>query len=195
MYMSPTTVDLAWNLPPNDGETPQVTNYLLALTPDGQSTTEHIIEYPIFYYEINTLVHGVSIQATLKASNDSGATYGPEFVFPLIVPILPPTSPPTVPSAVADGPGIATISWQPPETLPEGAGYYLIMSVSSNPSDISIGYTTNDMTELSCTITTLNPQSEYYFTIEIVNQIGRTSTVSTNTIVFPPASAAEEPTQ
>ena len=188
MYGNETTVFIIWDAPEDDGGAP-VTKYLLSLTPDGQPTVNHLINTPSSSYTLDNLVHGINVNVTVKASNDGGEIYGPEFVFPVIVPLAAPTSPPRFPSAIADGPGIATISWQPPETPPEGAGYYLVMSVSSNPSDISIGYTTSDMSELSATITSLNPQSEYYFTIQIINQVGRTELVSTNTIVFPPEPA------
>jgi hypothetical protein len=196
MYGNETTVFIIWDPPEDDGGA-TITTYMLSLTPDGQPTVNHLTNTPRSSYTLDNLVHGINVNATVKASNDGGQTYGPEFVFPVIVPLAAPTSPPRFPSAVADGHGIATISWQPPETPPEGAGYYLVMSVSSNPSDISIGYTTSDMSELSATITSLNPQSEYYFTIQIINQVGRTELVSTNTIVFPPepAPTAAEPTR
>jgi hypothetical protein len=198
MYGSPTTLYICWSVPEDDGGAP-ITTYMVCLTPDGQSTVEHLVEGSSQYYSDNSLVHGINVQASVKASNDGGQSYGPEFIFPLIVPVAAPPVP-TFPAAVADGPGIATISWQPPETPPEGVGYYLVTSVSSNPSDIPIGYGTADMTELSCTLTGLNPQSEYSFTVEVVNQVGHSPAATTNTIVFPspptePPPAEEPPAE
>jgi titin len=194
MYISPTTVTLSWNAPENDGGSP-ITTYLLSLTSDGQPTTEQLLQAPQNSYEVDNLVHGISVQATVKASNNDGITYGPEFMFAPIVPILPPSSPPASAEASATVQGVATISWTPPETAPEGYAYYLIVSQSSNPSDPSVGFGTRDMTQLSCTLSELNPSSEYSFTVQIVNQVGRSPVTTTNTIVFTslPPPTIEEP--
>ena len=191
MYTSSTSVILSWVVPENDGGAP-ITTYLVALTPDTEPTTYHVIQSPANYYELNTLVHGINVQATVTASNDDGTTYGPECVFPTIVPILPPQSPPTSAEAIPESSGVASISWQPPDTTPEGNPYYLVMSKSSNPNDPSIVLGTADMTQTSGTLSELNWQSEYFFTVEIVNAVGSAATV-TNTIVFSPPPPREEP--
>lgn len=185
MYSSPTDVYLSWIEPEYDGGAP-VTTYLLSLTPDGQPTIEHSIEFPVQCYVLHGLVHGIDVQATVKASNDGGQTYGPEFVFPLIVPLAAPTVPPASAEAAPLEPGTASITWTPPEVAAEGNAYYLVMSKSSNPSDPSVGLGTANMEQVSCILTGLNPESEYSFTVEVVNQVGRSPVVTTNTIIFPP---------
>ena len=185
MYESPTSVCLSWVAPENDGGVP-ITTYLVSLTPDGQSTTEHQIQAPSQYYELTGLVHGITVQATVKASNDDGNTYGPEFTFTPIVPLLPPSSPPTTAEAVLLESNAVSISWTPPETAPEGYAYYLVQSQSSNSSDPSIGFGTADMTQLSCELSGFNLKSQYSFTVQIVNNVGSSPTALTNTIVFPP---------
>lgn len=175
---------LVWSIPDEDGGAP-ITQYLLLLTPDNQPTIEHEIQAPITYYNLDTLVHGTNVSATVKASNDGGITYGPEGVFPLIVPLLPPM-PPTSAEAVLLESNAVTISWTPPETAPEGYAYYFVQSQSSNSSDTSIGLGTADMSQLSCELSGFNLKSQYTFTVQVVGQIGRSEVTTTNTIVFPP---------
>jgi hypothetical protein len=185
MYGGTTGGLLSWAPPTDDGGTP-ITTYMLSLTPDGQPTTEHQIQAPGQYYELTDLVHGIVNQATVKASNDGGNTYGPEFIFAPIVPLLPPTSPPTSAEAVLLESNAVTISWTPPETAPEGYAYYFVQSQSSNSSDPSIGFGTADITQLSCELSGFNIRSRYSFTVQVVNNVGRSPTAVTNTIVFPP---------
>jgi hypothetical protein len=181
MYTPFNTVYLSWIAPEDDGGAP-ITTYMLSLTPDEQPTNDHILQAPTQFYEL-ALVYGINIQATVKASNDNGTTYGPEFVFPLIVPILPP-SPPASAEAAALEPGTASVSWTAPEVAPEGNAHYLVLSVSSNSSDPTAGHGTMGMEEHSCVLTGLNPESEYHFTVEIINEVGRSPAAITNTIVF-----------
>ena len=191
MYGSPTSLYICWAAPENDGGAP-ITTYMVSLTPDGQPTVEHLVEAPSQSYNDNSLVHGINVQATVKASNDGGQTYGPEFVFPLIVPLAIPSAPPASAEAAPLEPGTASITWTPPEVAPEGNPYYSVMSKSSNPNDPSVGFGT-DIANLSGILTGLNPQSEYSFTVEVVNQVGRSPVVTTNTIIFPPPPPPVEP--
>lgn len=183
MYGPPTALYICWAVPEDDGGAP-ITTYMVSLTPDGQPTVEHLVEAPSQCYSDNSLVHGINVQATVKASNDGGQTYGPEFVFPLIVPLAAPSAPPSSAEAVALERGTASITWTPPEVAAEGNAYYSVMSKSSNPSDPSVGLGT-DIVNLSGVLTGLNPDSEYSFTVEVVNQVGRSPAATTNTIVFP----------
>ena len=192
MYGPPTALYICWAVPEDDGGAP-ITTYKVSLTPNGQATVEHLVEAPLQCYSDNSLVHGITVQATVKASNDGGQTYGPEFVFPLIVPLAIPTSPPASAEAAALEPGTASITWTAPEIAPEGYAYYSVMSKSSNPSDHSVGLGTADMLQVSCTLTGLNPDSEYSFTVEVVNQVGRSPAAETNTFVFSPPPVVEEP--
>ena len=194
IYMGPAMVCLSWNEPEDNGGAP-ITMYMASITPDGQPTTEHLVQAPEHTYLITDIVYGVSIQAAVKASNDGGNTYGPEYRFPLIVPILPPQSPPASAEAVPLELGTASISWTAPEVDPEGTARYFIMSVSSNPSDITASLETADMAQMNCILNGLNPESEYHFTVQILNEVGSSTAVSTNTIVFPSESAPSSLTQ
>jgi hypothetical protein len=185
MYNSSTTVTLSWTPPTDDGGAP-ITTYLVSLTPDGGPTAEHVVQAPNTSYQDTVLVHGIVNQATVKASNDGGATYGPEFIFDPIVPLLPPSSPPATAEAVLLESNAVSISWTPPETAPEGYAYYLVQSQSSNSSDPTGAFGTADMTQLSCELSGFNINSQYSFTVQVVNQVGRSEVTTTNTIVFPP---------
>jgi hypothetical protein len=184
IYMGSTMICLTWAEPENDGGAP-ITTYMVTMTPDGQPTTEHLVQAPEHTYIITDIVYGISIQATVKASNDGGNIYGPEFRFPLIVPILPPQSPPASAEAAPLESGTASISWTAPEVAPEGNARYFIMSVSSNLSDITASLETADMAQLNCILNGLNPESEYHFTVQVVNQVGSSTATNTNIIVFP----------
>ena len=192
MYGPPTALYICWAVPEDDGGAP-ITTYKVSLTPNGQATVEHLVEAPLQCYSDNSLVHGITVQATVKASNDGGQTYGPEFVFPLIVPLAAPSAPPASAEAVALEPGTASITWTPPEVAAEGNPYYSVISKSSNPNDPTVGFGT-DFMNLSGVLTGLNPESEYSFTVEVINQVGRSPAAITNTIVFsPPAPPSVEP--
>jgi hypothetical protein len=191
MYTPFNNVYLSWIAPEDDGGAP-ITTYMLSLTPDEQPTNDHILQGPTHFYEL-ALVYGINIQVTVKASNDNGVTYGPDFVFPLIVPIHPPPSPPASAEATTLEPGTASVSWSAPEVAPEGNAHYSVLSVSSNSSDPTVGHGTMDMEQYSCVLTGLNPESEYYFTVEIVNEVGRSPAAETNTFVFSPPTVVEEP--
>ena len=193
MYCSPTSVAVSWGIPENDGGAP-ITTYMLSLTPEGEPTTEHLIQAPQQAELVEGLIHGISVQAIVKASNDDGVSYGPECACPLIVPLAIPSVPPASAEAIALEPGTASISWTAPEVPPEGNAYYSVMSKSSNPSDPSVGLGTVNMEQVSCTLTGLNSQSEYSFTVEVVNQVGRSPAAVTNTIIFPlPPPPPEQP--
>lgn len=181
VYNSSSAVTISWEEPAYDGGSP-ITTYLLSLISDDQPAILHVIQPPTCSYYLDNIPEGATILATVKASNDDGATYGPEFVFPLITYIHVPPAPPASAEVVENAPGIATISWTPPAIAPEGDAYYLVASVSSNPNDPIREYRTADMTQTECSILTLNPDSEYYFTVEIVNQVGHSPIVRTNLI-------------
>jgi hypothetical protein len=183
VYTSASDVTISWEPPGDYGGAP-ITTYRLTLVPTGETPVIHLLTASTQYYQLDSIVDGTDIQATVEASNDEGATYGPEFVFPIISYIHAPTAPPVAPEAIANTPGIATISWNPPETVPNGSPYYMVLSSSSNPNDPVRVYKTEDMTQVLCTLLTLNPESEYYFTVQVVNPAGESPTAITNTIVF-----------
>jgi hypothetical protein len=183
MIMGPLQVSFSWQPPTNDGGLP-ITTYRFTLTPEGGVATEHTIEAPNTYYQATGLVEGIALQATVKASNDNGVTYGPEFIFSPITPIVAPPAAPASASAAPVSPGLAEIVWTAAPVEPQGTAYYLVMSESSNPSDPTVGLATKDLMDTSCQLAELNPTSEYTFTVCIVNAAGRSPTVATNIIRF-----------
>lgn len=182
MYISESSVSMAWGAPVNNGGLP-ITNYLLTLTPSIGLPTTHSVDASSNSFIVENLQTGVNIGATVKASNDNGSTYGPELTLPTIIPIVIPTSPPASAQAIGIAPGIIDVSWTASVIAPEGSGYYMVLSVSSNPNDPIIGHGTADLTVTSCRLTELNPQSEYYFNIKIINPIGNSPDAITNTVL------------
>jgi hypothetical protein len=180
----PLKVMFAWQPPEEDGGSP-ITTYSFSMTPQGGETQTHSLDVSTPYYEADNLTDNLPIQATVKASNDNGASYGPEFTFDPVTPIIAPPAPPATAAATAISPGTAQITWEAPAIPAQGACcYYLVMSQSSNPTDPSIGLATQDLTQTSCELSSLNPASEYTFTVCIVNGAGRSTTAQTNVIQF-----------
>jgi hypothetical protein len=185
MILGPLRIMFAWQPPAEDGGSP-ITTYAFAMTPDGGETQTFVLDASTPYYETSNLADSIPIQATVKASNDNGATYGPEFIFAPVTPILAPPAPPASASASALSPGTAQITWTAPTIPAQGAHccYYLVMSQSSNSTDPSIGLATQDLTQTTCELSTLNPESEYTFAVQIINSAGRSEPTITNAIVF-----------
>jgi hypothetical protein len=180
MYGEPSMLYISWAAPESSGSTP-VTNYLLTLTPNDLQSEEHYIDVPVMTF--SKLIDCISIQATVKASNNNGATYGPEYTFPLITYVNPPYSPPSSAQAVPLEPGFASVSWTAPEVAPEGNAYYVITTNSSSDSDPVLMFRTDNITQLSYTVPELNAESIYYFTVQVQNQVGTSPATVTNTIV------------
>jgi titin len=183
MILGPLKVMFAWLPPEEDGGSP-ITTYLFSMTPQGGETQTHVLDVSTPYYEADNLTDSLPIQATVKASNTNGASYGPEFTFDPVTPIIAPPAPPATASAAAVSPGTAQITWEAPAIPAQGSCYYVVMSQSSNSTDPSIGLATQDLTQTSCELSSLNPASEYTFTVCIVNGAGRSTTTQTNVIQF-----------
>ena len=171
----------AWQAPESDGGSP-ITTYALTLTPENMSPTLYTITDA--YYEATDLLANVPIQATVKASNDNGLTYGPEYTFLQVTPIEAPSAAPASATASVVSEGTAEITWEPAPIAPQGICNYLVMAQSLNPSDPSVGIATSSLEQTSCQIAELNPTSEYFFTVCIVNQVGRSPVATTNTVSF-----------
>jgi hypothetical protein len=184
MMLGPLKVMFAWQPPEEDGGSP-ITTYSFSMTPQGGETQTHSLDVSTPYYEADNLTDNLPIQATVKASNDNGTSYGPEFTFDPVTPIIAPPAPPATASAAAVSPGTAQITWEAPAIPAQGTCcYYFVMSESSNPADPSIGLATQDLTQTSCELSSLNPASEYTFTVRIINSAGRSDTTRTNAISF-----------
>ena len=184
MIMGVLKLMFAWQAPEDNGGAP-ITTYFFTLTPNGGETQTFTFDANTTYYQTETLIDGISLQATVKASNDNGQTYSPEFVFNPVMPIVPPPAPPASATASVVSSGVVEITWEAASIEPyDQCCYYVVMSQSFNPSDPSVGLQTQDLTQLSCELSGLKPMSDYFFKVSIVNGAGRSEPAQTNTITF-----------
>jgi hypothetical protein len=183
MIMGPLEVTFSWQAPLDDGGSP-ITTYEFTMIPVVGEQTTIVLPASQTYYEAKNLAESVPIQATVRASNDNGQTYGFMFVFQPVIPVVTPTNGPVSVTALAITPGTVEVTWEPPTTVPEGFAYYLAMSQSSNPADPSVGYGTQNLEENSCQLSELNPASSYTFSVVVINAAGRSPPTISNTVVF-----------
>jgi hypothetical protein len=183
MITGPNTITFGWQTPQDDGGAP-ITTYSFTMTPEGGSPQTSTLLASETCYEATELVTGVAIQATVKASNTNGASYGPEYNFPIATPIVAPSIAPHSATAVVVSSGVAEVAWEPATVQPQGSAYYLITSQSSNTSDPIISLGTQDLTQVSCHLCELNPDSDYVFHVSIVNGAGQSPSTTTNTFRF-----------
>lgn len=178
-YYSSNEIYISWDEPDDDGGDP-IHNYLITTNKNDYIFTANGTGKSAIIQNIN---HKDVINISIKATNDN-ISYGPELILPTIYGIKAPTE--SVSSAVAEvvSAGVVKITWSESIETPEGKYYYIIQSKSSNPNDPTIGACHEDFTNLECDIAELNPNSEYYFSVFIQNQVGESPKTSTNTIKF-----------
>jgi hypothetical protein len=182
-YLGPLQLSFAWRAPVDVGSAP-ITTYQIRIVPENGEETTHTISSDMVSYTINNLMEDKSVQAFLKASNDNGATYGPELAFPATKPIVAPKNPPMNAIAKVLSPGVVHVSWAPSTPENDELGYYQVMSKSSKTTDPVIGFATRSINETSCEISGLNTSSTYTFTVVAVNNAGQSPTATSNTIKF-----------
>jgi len=176
-------VTFMWQAPEQDGGAP-ITTYQLILTPAERSPVVVVLSGEQTTYEASELEEGIAIEASVKASNDNGVSYGPELVFSPIIPIQAPSEAPASATASIISPGVVEISWTAPAVEPLGAGYYLVTSESNNAADTIIGLGTADLTQFTCQLAELNPSSTYTFSVVLVNGAGKSPAATTGSIQF-----------
>jgi hypothetical protein len=167
----------------NTGSAP-ITTYELKVTPEQGAIQTFTVDAPATYYTVTGLTGGVSVLGSVRASNDSGATYGPELLFTSVKPIVAPTV--TVKNVVAkaSGPGSVGVTWEGIPYDPDVKSHYLVMSQSSKATDPTIGYATRDLTQTYCELTGLNSTSTYTFTVCVVNNAGQGPTETSSSLKF-----------
>lgn len=185
MIMNSTTAIFYWQAPIDISGSP-ITNYEFTV-----GDISGVVDVSITYYQVDNLIPGVTVTPSIRSSSDNGETWGESAEFPPFTPINSPQFPPASATATPLTRGSAEINWEPPQEAPEGYAYYTVQSVSSNERDPTIGLATADLTQLSCKLSELNPDSSYYFKVYIVNSAGSSDITLTNTIEFEKPSAEE----
>jgi hypothetical protein len=181
MYPSPNSIAFFWQPPSDLIPLPApITNYKLSIP----SILYITVDSTTLSYQANNLPSDVVFDAIIQCSCDDGVTWSDPAPFPPCSSVTTPTQPPTSPLAEAVSPGVALISWSAPTSLPDGKGFYLVNSISSNPSDPGVGFGSIDLSVVSCTLEELNPLSTYSFTISVANQVGISPLATTNSISF-----------
>ena len=181
--MGPLQVSFSWRAPVDTGSAP-ITSYELKVTPEGGESVMYTVEGDMISYTVTGLTEGVSIQGSLRASNDNGVTYGPELTFPSVKPIVAPSVTASNPIAKVISAGKVSVSWTGSTAEDNSSGYYLVTSKSSKESDPVIGYSSRNMSETTCELSGLNTTSTYTFDVVIVNNAGHGPAVTTGMVKF-----------
>ena len=179
------TLEFRWSAPINLGSPSTITTYLLELyTSDGTPVQQQTVSGTTFYYRATGLTNGVVYITTIKASNDSGSTYGPAASFR---PFSPGSSVPGAPATATATAGSdytsAMVAWTPPSQLPDSTIFwYVIQSSSSDGSDPVLKFTADGLTQTNYEVNGLNSASTYTFRVRAVNCPGYSLPTITNSV-------------
>lgn len=182
-FFGPLQITFFWHAPIEPGSAP-IDKYELKVVPDEGASSTYIIDAPNSSYTLMNLKQNVSVKAYVKASNDGGVSFGPEFEFSPVKPLVAPSEAPSSVSVKVKSAGTVEISWVAPQIDLNSKAYYSITSESSNETDPIIGNVVLDLTKTSCEITGLNALSQYKFNIKLVNNAGESPSATTNLIKF-----------
>jgi hypothetical protein len=180
-------------IPPVDvsGEIIPVNKYMLQIADVSQNIiytytldNTYIIDGTSQSYRVLDLSCSIVYVASIKASNDDGATWGEEAFYSPARPVDIPYYAPESATAIRreDDRTIVDVNWTPPSIAPDFIGFYKIRSESNNPEDPIRGWSTTSFEDLTCTIYDLNPDSSYIFTVVVVNVIGDSPAAYTNQV-------------
>jgi hypothetical protein len=173
----------SWQAPIEHGERP-ITSYELTIAEGSNLPVKHTLDVSQPFFTVYGFNPEEPVNATVRATNDNGQTFGPDFVFPAMALPKVPANGPASAEATVVGPGHVKITWSAPSEQPEGQCTYCVNSQSSNTSDPSVGFISHDLTETFCHLTELNQSSEYTFSVTIRNTAGESPSVSTPIVRF-----------
>jgi hypothetical protein len=177
------TLIFSWSAP--DSDIP-LTTYRLDFTQGDIVQTIDISANDVYMsYQLSNLLPNISVEATVKASNDNGETWGPESTFPSATPIDPPPAPPSsVIATLIPDTSYVKVDWTLPDILQSGISHYIVEAIPTYGVSIQYAYISNDLYDFTYTFTELSPM-EYYFTIKTENNAGRSDPIISNTIQVP----------
>ncbi len=170
-----------WSEPLENGGSP-VTTYKLVVTPNGSSSSEYTINAPFLCRLVEGLTPNVSCEATVCASNDNGATWGPTASFDMVTPIAAPQEGPATVSATRLTDTTASITWTAPSIPPITTYSYYILSQSSDSNDPIVGSTLIPSNTFEYQMEGLTPASTYTFQVYVQTEGGQSPPMTTNSV-------------
>jgi hypothetical protein len=175
---------LLYSWSPHRGD--EITTYKFQYTQEGVSQTVDISGENTSY-EVSNLIIGVDVNATIKASNDNGETWGPEAAFPTAIAIdIPPAPPESATLSFVPNTRCIKVDWTLPAELPLGNSYYVVNAEPvTGQEGTKYSYTSNGFYDLSYTFISLSQGITYYFTLKTVNEAGESQPLTTDTIEVP----------
>jgi predicted phage tail protein len=162
-----------------------ITTYRFQYTQGGVSQTVDLSNENMSY-DLSNLLSGVNVDATIKASNDNGQTWGPETAFPTSIPInAPPEPPESATIYIIPNTYLVKLDWTVPKEYPLGNSHYVVVAEPATDKGSQFTYISNGLYDLSYTFISLLPGAKFYFSLKTVNQVGESQPLITETIEVP----------